>query len=305
MILNYSTPLGEYYHSDIDSIIDNDLLGHLEGKVNLILTSPPFPLVRPKKYGNLEGDDYLQWIGKIARYLKKLLAPGGSIVLEIGNSWIKGLPEMSTLPLKSLIHFQEEGDYKLCQQFIWNNTAKLPSPAQWVNIKRIRVKDSFTNIWWMANDAYPDADNKKILTEYSKSMKGLLKTQKYNSGGRPSEHVIGEKSFLKDNDGAIPSNVLSMGNTSSEEEYIKYCKSIEVEPHPARMPSPLVEFFIKFLTAEKNLVLDPFGGSNTTGIVAEKNNRRWLAIDREETYISGSKGRFSHGSIVNYEASTV
>lgn len=291
MILNYSTSLGNYYKSNIDEVIDNDLLGHLEGQINLILTSPPFPLVRPKKYGNLEGEEYLMWIGKISRYLKKLLAPGGSIVLEIGNAWIKGVPEMSTLPLKSLIHFQEEGEYRLCQQFIWNNTAKLPSPAQWVNVKRVRVKDSFTNIWWMANDAHPEADNKRVLIEYSKSMKGLLKKQKYNSGGRPSEHVIGETSFLKNNDGAIPSNVLSMANTSSEEDYIKYCKSINVDPHPARMPSTLVEFFIKFLTKENDLIFDPFGGSNTTGMVAEKNNRRWLAIDREEDYISGSLGR--------------
>jgi len=291
MTEQYKTNLGTYFLSNIDDIIDNDSLSHLEGKIKLIFTSPPFPLVRPKKYGNLEGAEYLAWIGKISKYLKKLLTPDGSIVIEIGNAWVKGVPEMSTLPLKSLIHFQEEGDYKLCQQFIWNNPAKLPSPAQWVNVKRIRVKDSFTNIWWMANDHYPDANNRNILKEYSISMKKLLKTQKYNSGPRPSEHVIGETSFLTDHSGAIPSNVLSMSNTSSEDEYVKYCKSIDVKPHPARMPADLVQFFVEFLTKEDDIVLDPFGGSNTTGLVAEKLNRKWIAIDREEDYIRGSMGR--------------
>jgi DNA modification methylase len=289
----YSTELGNYYLADIDNIIKNDELKHLEGKVDLILTSPPFPLVRPKKYGNLDGNEYLEWIGGISQYLKKLLSPKGSIVLEIGNAWIKGVPEMSVLPLKSLINFLEKGDYKLCQQFIWNNTAKLPSPAQWVNVKRIRVKDSFTNIWWMANEYYHEADNRKILKEYSASMKKLLKDKKYNSGSRPSEHVIGAKSFFNDNAGAIPSNVLSMANTSSEEEYIKYCQSINVTPHPARMPVELVEFFVKFLTKEGGLILDPFGGSNTTGLVSERNNRNWISIDREEHYINGSEGRFA------------
>jgi len=292
MTEQYTTDLGAYFLGSIDDIIDNDRLSHLEGRIKLIFTSPPFPLARPKKYGNLEGLEYLEWIGKISKYLKKLLTPDGSIVLEIGNSWVKGVPEMSTLPLKSLIHFQEEGDYKLCQQFIWNNPAKLPSPAQWVNVKRIRVKDSFTNIWWMANSHYPEANNKNILKEYSVSMKKLLKAQKYNSGPRPSEHVIGEKSFLTDHSGAIPSNVLSMSNTSSEDGYVKYCKSIGVKAHPARMPADLVQFFVEFLTKEGDLVLDPFGGSNTTGLVAEKLNRSWIAIDREVDYIRGSEGRF-------------
>ena len=39
--------------------------------------------------------------------------------------------------------------------------------------------------------------------------------------------------------------------------------------HPARMPADLVEFFVKFVTDENDLVFDPFGGSNTTGAVAE------------------------------------
>jgi DNA modification methylase len=288
----YNTDLGTYFLDDINDIIAGDKLAHLEGKVDLILTSPPFPLIRQKKYGNLDGLDYLEWIGDIAQYLKKLLSPKGSIVLEIGNSWIKGVPEMSVLPLKSLIHFLEKGEYKLCQQFIWNNTAKLPSPAQWVNVKRVRVKDAFTNLWWMANDHYPDADNKRILKEYSSSMKKLLKNKKYNSGSRPSEHVIGKESFFIDNAGAIPSNVLSLANTSSEEDYIKFCQAINVTPHPARMPSELVEFFVKFLTKEGDLILDPFGGSNTTGLVAERNNRNWICIDKEIEYIRGSEGKF-------------
>jgi len=289
----YNTDFGTYHLGNIDDVIKEDKMKDYEGKVSLILTSPPFPLVRPKKYGNLEGDEYLKWIGSIARYCKKLLTPEGSIVIEIGNSWVKGNPEMSILPIKSLLAFLEDGEYKLCQQFIWNNTAKLPSPAQWVNVKRIRVKDAFTNIWWMSNTNYPYADNKNILVEYSKSMKRLLKNQKYNAGSRPSEHVIGKKSFLSDNVGAIPSNVLSLANTSSEEEYTAYCRSINVDPHPARMPGELVEFFIKFLTKEGDLVFDMFGGSNTTGLIAEKFNRNWISIDREESYIRGSMGRFT------------
>src|SRR4029077_12715185 len=98
-------------------------------------------------------------------------------------------------------------------------------------------------------------------------MKRLLKTKKYSHGLRPSEHRIGEESFLRDNGGAIPSNVLIQSNTKSRSKYFDYCRSIDVEPHPARMQEEVAAFFIRLLTRPGDLVLDPFAGSNTTGAV--------------------------------------
>ncbi len=182
----------------------------------------------------------------------------------------------------------------MCQQFIWYNTAKLPSPAQWVNVERIRVKDSFTHIWWMSKSEYPKADNRNVLNEYSLSMQKLLKTKKYNSGIRPSEHNIGKKTFLTDNKGAIPSNVLVSSNTQSYSKYLDYCRENNLELHPARMPIDIPNFFIKFLTDVGDVVFDPFGGSNTTGEAAETLGRKWIAIELNENYILGSKGRFKN-----------
>lgn len=293
MMLAYQTPLGSTFKENVSDFLKSKNGEELRGKVNLILTSPPFPLNRKKKYGNLQGQDYIDWISGLAKEFRDLLTPDGSIVMEIGNSWISGKPEMSTFSLKALLAFLESGNYSLCQQFIWNNPARLPSPAQWVTVKRSRVKDAFTTIWWMSKTPYPKADNRKILTEYSKSMQNLLKSKKYNSGKRPSEHHIGETSFLKNNNGAIPSNVITLSNTQSSSDYQTYCKENGFEIHPARMPDGLAEFFIKFLTDDNDLVLDPFAGSNTTGSVAEKFNRRWISIEINESYIQGSIGRFA------------
>lgn len=223
--------------------------------------------------------------------------------MEIGNSWEPQKPIMSILPLKALFSFLEKGSLNLCQQFIWNNPAKLPGPAQWVNVDRIRVKDAFTNIWWMSNSVKPKANNREILSEYSDSMKKLLKTKKYNSGKRPSEHNIGETSFLLNNSGAIPSNVITAGNTSSSDIYQKYCHSKGLTLHPARMPVKIPEFFIKFLTNPGDIVLDPFAGSNTTGFVAEQLNRRWISIEANGEYILGSEGRFTNNNNIKREAS--
>jgi DNA modification methylase len=288
----YETRSGIMYKGKIEDFINSELKKKYSGMVDLIFTSPPFPLSRKKKYGNFDGDEYIQWLSELALQMRKLLKPNGSIVIEIGNAWEKGRPIMSTLPLKTLLAFLEKGNLRLCQQFIWNNTAKLPTPAQWVNVKRNRVKDSFTNIWWMSKTDYPKANNRRVLTEYSDSMKKLLTAQKYNHGSRPSEHNIGEKSFLKNNKGAIPSNVISSANTHSQTDYQKYCKGHYITPHPARMPKDIPEFFIKFLTKPGDLILDPFAGSNTTGCVAEKLGRKWVCVEPEKNYIEGSLGRF-------------
>jgi site-specific DNA-methyltransferase (cytosine-N4-specific) len=198
-----------------------------------------------------------------------------------------------------LLAFKNAGNYNLCQQFICNNPARLPSPAQWVTVERIRVKDSFTFLWWLSLTERPKANNRSVLTEYSKAMRNLLKKGRYNHGARDSEHVIGEESFLKDNGGAIPGNVLSFSNTISGDSYRKYCREKQIKAHPAPMQSKLVEWFIQFLTDEGDLIMDPFGGSNMTGSVAEKMKRKWVTIEPHEDYIAGSIGRFHNESKVS------
>lgn len=292
MKIYYKTNKGLAYKSEIVKFLGSKKAEKYKGKINLIFFSPPFPLNRKKKYGNLQGNEYIEWLTEIGILLRDFLAPDGSLVMEVGNSWESGKPIMSTLALKALIQFLEDGEYQLCQQFVWYNKAKLPGPAEWVNKRRIRVKDSYTSIWWMSKTENPKADNSNVLKDYSPRMEKLFKEQSYNSGKRPSEHVISEKSFLKRNKGAIPSNVLISSNTESNSSYLRYCKKHKIVPHPARMPLDLPEFFIKFLTDENDLVFDPFSGSNTTGQAAESLNRNWIGVELNEDYLEGSKGRF-------------
>lgn len=292
MAVGYKTPRGRMFLGLAEDFLASAIGATKRGKVQLILTSPPFPLNRKKRYGNLQGEAYVKWLADFAQPLRKLLKRNGSIVLELGNAWEPGKPLMSTLALKALIAFLEAGNLKLCQQFICYNPARLPSPAQWVTVKRCRVKDAYTHVWWMAPSESPLANNRNVLTEYSPAMRALLKSRRYNTGSRPSEHTIGKTSFCQDNGGAIPSNVLRMANTSSRDMYYDYCRRKGLAPHPARMQRELPEFFIKFLTNRNSLVFDPFGGSNTTGAAAERLGRRWIAVEPNKDYLQGSRGRF-------------
>lgn len=302
------TDRGQLFRGDSVDLIAKKLLPIFAGRVDLILTSPPFPLNQKKRYGNEQGDEYRKWFTELAPLYKSLLSKRGSIVMELGNAWEPNRPVQSLLHLESLLGFVKAADLRLIQEFICYNPSKLPSPAQWVTVNRIRTVDSYTHIWWMAKTDTPKADNTKVLRPYSKSMQQLLKRGTYNSGRRGSEHVISESGFLKDHGGSIahnffelepieerevrlPHNVLSFSNTISNDYFMRTCRKRGIVTHPARMSMGVANFFIQFLTSPGDLVMDPFAGSGTTLFAAELQQRKWLGCEISNEYIEQIKIR--------------
>ncbi|MBC6476850.1 MAG: hypothetical protein GDA56_02675 [Hormoscilla sp. GM7CHS1pb] len=78
------TQLGKFYLGNCEELLNGDLGRSLEGQVQLVFTSPPFPLNKKKRYGNHKGEDYLKWFAELAPILSRLLKPDGSIVIELG-----------------------------------------------------------------------------------------------------------------------------------------------------------------------------------------------------------------------------
>ena len=198
--------------------------------------------------------------------------------------------------MRSLYHYRtllalvDDVGFQLAQEFFWYNPAKIPAPAEWVNVRRIRVKDSVEYIFWLVKDPMANADNRKVLQPYSEDMKRLIK-RGVKQTVRPSGHIIND-SFASDKGGAIPPNIIQCGNNESNSAYIKNSKLLGNKVHPARFPAELPRFFIEFLTKPGNLVLDPFAGSNTTGFVAEELNRRWIGLEIRSDYAEESRLRF-------------
>ena len=264
-----------------------------DNSINLVITSPPFALSRPKEYGNKNQEEYIDWILKFTKEVKRVITLDGSFVIDLGGAYQKGIPIRSLYNYRLLIRMCDEQGWKLAEEFFWHNPSKLPSPIEWVNKRKIRAKDSVNTVWWLSKSDFPKSDVKKVLTEYSDRMKKLIEdsSKYYTPKKRPSGHDISE-SFGNDNGGAIPSNLLQIPNTESNSQYLKYCKYLEIKGHPARFPSKLPEFFIKLLTDENDLVLDIFAGSNTTGWAAQQLNRKWLAFELNHQYLAASIFRF-------------
>lgn len=288
----------QYHKTKHGSILLGNSLDYLvEQKprsVDLIVTSPPFGLVRKKDYGNVESHEYIDWFKPFGKEFKRVLTPSGSLVVDIGGAWIPGQPTRSLYHFELAIMLCRELGLYLAQEFFWWNPSKLPSPAEWVTVRRIRVKDAVNVVWWFSLTPWPKASNKRVLSPYSDAMKELLKNG-YRPKLRPSGHDISEK-FSKDNGAAIPPNLLAVPNTESNSYYLRFCEKHGLKPHPARFPSVLPEFFVRMLTNEGDVVVDPFAGSCVTGEVCERLRRKWTCIELREEYLRGALGRFERPS---------
>ncbi len=266
------------------------------GSVDLVITSPPFALLREKAYGNLDQSAYVDWLVSFGPLVRRVLKDTGSFVIDLGGAYRRGVPVRSLHNYRVLLRLCDECGFFLAEEFFWHNPAKLPSPIEWVNKRKIRAKDSVNTIWWLSKTEYPKANVRNVLTPYSQRMRKLLEDPVafIQPKERPSGHDIGRR-FGTDNGGAIPSNLLRWPNTESNSLYLRLCKEFGLQPHPARFPEVLPEFFIRFLTNPGDLVMDIFAGSNTSGAAAERLDRRWLAVECDRDYVIGSALRFMEG----------
>lgn len=292
--MKFNKKIKSYYRTKYGKCYFGDALVYLklipDDSINLVITSPPFALTSQKEYGNKVYSEYNAWFLEFATEIKRVLTKDGSFVLDLGGTYLPGHPVRSIYQYELLIKLVRETKFYLAQEFFHYNPARLPAPAEWVNVKRVRVKDSVNVVWWLSKTEMPKADNRKVLNPYSPAMVNLLKNG-YVAKLRPSGHNITSK-FSRNNEGSIPPNILELGNNDSNSMYMLKCKEMGIKPHPAKFPKRFAEFFIKFLTDENDLVLDPFAGSNTTGYAAEQLKRNWLAFEIEESYVKGSKFRF-------------
>ena len=174
-----------------------------DNSVDLVITSPPYALHFKKEYGNADKANYVDWFKPFGEQIRRILKPEGSFVLNIGGSYNSGTPTRSLYHFKLLLMLCEEVGFHLAQECFWYNPAKLPSPAEWVNVRRIRIKDSVEYVWWLSKTAFPKADNSQVLAQYSPDMIRLLQ-RGYRAKKRPSGHNITNK-FGKDRGGSMDS----------------------------------------------------------------------------------------------------
>ena len=144
LIPTYTTRLGRAYNGDA-----LDVLRRLPAdSVALVMTSPPFALRRQKAYGNVAASEYVEWFWPFAQEIHRVLRPDGSFVLDLGGAWNRGSGTRSLYQYQLILRLCEI--FHLAQEFYWYNPSRLPTPAEWVTIRRTRVKDAVNMLWWLS-----------------------------------------------------------------------------------------------------------------------------------------------------------
>lgn len=270
---------------------------HLDpGSIQAIVTSPPYPIETQKTYEGRLGNDYETWmLERLARW-KTILASDGSLFLNLGDAWNRGEPTISLYQERILLEACGRLGWSLASKLYWYNPAKMPSPAQYVTIERIRLTNAVEQIYWLSPSPRPRASNRRVLRPYSKSMLRTLGAGGSNAGKRPSGFDVAEGAFSIDHGGSIPHNLIIASNTASNDGYTRGCKAAGLPVHPARFPQDLPRLFIGLGSEEGDVIWDPFGGSLTTAAVARAMNRRFVANDQIREYLEGGLIRLKESS---------
>src|SRR6185312_3469530 len=228
--------LEPYYETELGLAVLGDSLETRrklpDKSISLVLTSPPYALHVKKEYGNKDKHEYVDWMLPFAREIRRVLKDDGSFVLNIGGSYNKGTPTRSIYHFKLLVALVEDLGFHLAQECFWYNPAKMPAPAEWVTVRRIRVRDSVEYVWWLSKTPWPKASNLAVLKGYSPDMLRLAKNG-VKETVRPSGHVIRGSFDTIAAGGAIPPNVvdadlpesmLRLGNNAANDNYTVACK---------------------------------------------------------------------------------
>lgn len=286
----YSTMLGKCVNQDCTKM----LAEMPDESIDLIVTAPPFH-TRNITEGKDACTQYLTWLTDILRQAGEKLKEEGSMVVVMPSAFCEGRPVQSLYLYEFILMMCNDLDFKLVQTFYWENTSMRTRYPEWVNKRKIRCKNTVSTILWFSKSDFPKANTKNVLKPYSKKHTTWMKRQTkfpVDVEVRPTGGAVYPKEWAVNNGGAIPGTLLSCSNSDGCSNYIKMCAKLNIPACQNRFPKKIVEFFVKMLTEEGDLVVDIFGGSNTTGEIAEILNRKWLTCELEQSYVAASALRF-------------
>lgn len=253
--------------------------------VDFIFTSPPYAN-QVKDYGatgvKIKPDKFDEWFLPRAKEMLRILKPTGSFVLNINDKLDGKFQSLYVFKLVTML--VENVGFHLVRDYIWYNPATPPNVFSKGTMGRTKKSHEYC-LWFSKTETWTFNMN-AIRKPYSDRMKDLLNSSPQGNrseNSRPSRHSFDLSHPWKDYGGADPGSVLTISNTSSNDTFHCLCKQFGIS-HPARFPEALVEFFIKAGTNEGDTVLDPFGGSGTTAIVANKMGRNFVYIEINPDY---------------------
>lgn len=256
--MNIDTDGTTLYHGDCLSL----LAMMDDASVDLIVTSPPYADQRKGTYGGISPDLYVEWFTPIAKQLLRVTKPTGSFVLNIKEKAVNG--ERHTYVLELIIQMRKLGWF-WTEEYIWHK--KNSFPGKWPN----RFRDSWERCLHFTKSKKFAMYQEAVMVPMGDWKKDRLKKLSEKDITRDESKVgsgFGKNiSNWQGREMAYPTNVIHMATECGNKS------------HSAAYPESLPEWFIKLFTQENDVVLDPFSGSGTTLLVANKLSRRSVGFE--------------------------
>ena len=300
MLLGFSTRLGAAVIASCE-----DFFNSTEVAIDLIFTSPPYPLANARQYGNPSEQEYVDWLCHVIAPAVDNLVDGGSICINVGNDiFMKLSPARSMYQERLVLALHDRLGLHKMDTFIWVAN-KAPTPFAWASKQRVQLNSGYEPVYWFTNNPKKvKSNNQRVLhahseTHHSFVHAGGAKTASIQSDGSHRKRV---GAYSNPTEGRIARNVQSFAMCKADQNkaYREFCQKHNLPTHGASMPINLAKFFIEFLTEENDLVVDPFGGRLKTAMAAESLNRRWLTTERIPEYVLGAAGGFDLAVVENH-----
>lgn len=277
----------------------SDVFATLDEPISLCLTSPPYPLAKPRAYGNPTEQQFVDWICAMLEPIVKNLIPGGSIVLNVSNDiFLQGSPARSMYRERMVLALHDRFGLWKMDELIWHNPCKPPGPIAWASKQRVQLNVAWEPVYWFTNDpSKVRSSNQRVLEPHTEKHLATIRT-----GGSNSRRISGDGSqrvrigaYERETPGRIPRNLMSVRhNCTDQAAYRAHCERVGLQSHGASMPLALASKLVGFLTEPDDLVVDPFGGSFTTAKASELLGRRWLSTELMGEYVAGGASRFTN-----------
>ena len=255
-----------------------------DNSVDLIFTSPPYADQRKNTYGGIIPDDYVDWFLPKSEQMLRVLKPTGTLILNIKEKVVKG--ERSTYIMELILAMRKQG-WLWTEEFIWHK--KNCYPGKWPN----RFRDSWERLLQFNKNKKFNMYQEEVMVpmgDWAKTrLKNLSETDKTRDESKVGSGFGKNISNWVTRDKAYPTNVLHLATECNNKN------------HSAAFPEGLPEWFIKLFTETGDTVLDPFMGSGTTNIVANRMRRNSIGVELLPEYYEMVRAQISPVELYLFE----
>ena len=262
-------------------IIGNSLdkLKHLqEQSINTCITSPPYWGLRDYGEGEQLGleetpEAFVENLVKVFREVKRVLRDDGTVWLNLGDSFLPN-KQLGCIPFKVAMALQEDS-WILRQDIIWHKPNPMPESV------KDRCTKAHEYIFLLSKNHKYYFDNEAIKED-----------AKFPDGPNSSQNIKkGKGGYGMDTRGGL-SKIGALPKKNKRSVWTVTTKPFK-GAHFATFPKDLIEPCVLAGCPEGGTVLDPFGGSGTTGIVANSHNRNAILVELNPDYVDIMQARFT------------